>query len=97
MTAAAPRSSSWSASSAVSVTTPVAACQAVLDEQPQFWLTPVSSTSFLTNVLVPENVVIAAHSTGAALPSSRVLNFYNAPLNQDACISAPVTLTVQTP
>lgn len=83
--------------SLVTVTSPDAACQAVINQQqPQFWLTPVGSTS-LTGVPVPENVVIPAHATDAPLPTSGSLYWLSTPFDQNACLGQTMTVTLQTP
>lgn len=79
-----------------------AACQSVIDEQQsQFWLTPVGSSS-KTNVTVPQNgssgVIIPADDTSTPLPNSGILSWLNSPsFDQSPCFNAPLSLSIVTP
>jgi hypothetical protein len=82
-----------------------AACQGVIDEQQnQFWLTPDPSGA-TSNVTVPQNgatgVVIPPGGSTAPwtpLPNNGLLHWLNSSnFLQDACASAPLTLSIVTP
>jgi len=79
-----------------------AGCQSVIDEQQdQFWLTPGGSSSS-TNVTVPQNgtsgVIIPPTGLATPLPDAGTLHWLNSPsFLQDACYTAPLTLSITTP
>lgn len=83
----------------VSSTTPN--CQSVIDEQQdQFWLTPVGSTSS-SNVSVPQNgssgVIVPPDDTSTPLPNSGILHWASTSFDQSNCVSQPLDLSIVTP
>ena len=81
--------------------TPLGGCQGVINEQQsQFWLTPVGSSS-LTNAPVPQGtgsgVVVPAGATNDPLPNSGILHWATTAFDQSLCLGEPLTLAVQTP
>ncbi len=86
------------------VSSSVANCQSVIDEQQsQFWLTPATGTgsTSTTNVSVPQNggsgVMVPNNGLATPLPAPGTLHWVNEGFDQGPCLSQPLNLAIVTP